>query len=129
MASIIKVETLQDTAGNNAIGALYLSKGTLKAYCDSQNQTNTINESLNQSSQTDTSGGRKTHNWTSAFGSATYVGMQGMQGNRGSTTSTGRFTNVDGTWTTTAAVIRHGYNPNTVVDDTHASVAFVGVLA
>ena len=92
MASIVKVETLQDTAGNNAIAMQYVSKGTLKAYCDSQNQTNTINESLNQSSQTDTSGGRKTHNWT-------------------------------------AAVIRHGYNPNTVVDDTHASVAFVGVLA
>ena len=129
MASIIKVETLQDTAGNNAIGALYLSKGTDKAYSDHNNSTNTINQSLNQSSQTDTAAGRKTHNWTSAFTTATYVGRAGITGNRASTTATTRFSVTDGTWTTTAAVVRHGHTTNTAYDDAHVSLSFVGDLA
>ena len=129
MASIIKVETLQDTAGNNAIGALYLSKGTDKAYSEHNNSTNTINQSLNQSSQTDTATGRKTHNWTSAFTTATYVGRIGIAGNRGATTSTTRFCTADGTWTTTAAVVRHGHTTVSVHDDAHVSLSFVGDLA
>ena len=129
MAGIIKVETLQDTAGNNAIGALYLSKGTDKAYSEHNNATNTINQSLNQSSQTDTATGRKTHNWSSAFTTATYVGRVGIAGNRGTTTSSTRFCVVDGTWTTTAAVVRHGHSTNSAHDDSHVSISFVGDLA
>lgn len=129
MASIIKVGTLQDITGNNSISMQFVSSGTDKAYCDADHTTNTINQSLNQSSQTDTATGKKTHNWTSAFTTATYVGRVGMCGNRGAATGSSRFCVVDGTWTTTAAVVRYGHTSNTQHDDTHASASWLGDLA
>ena len=48
MASIIKVETLQDTAGNNAIGMQYVANGTGKHWCNwNQGGTISIYDSFN----------------------------------------------------------------------------------
>lgn len=54
MASIIKVETLQDTAGNNAVGMQYVANGSAKIWFGAPDQTgHTIAQSLNISGSTD----------------------------------------------------------------------------
>ena len=65
MASIIKVETLQDTDGNNAVGMQYVSNGSAKAWVmyDNYNGNNLARGSLNISSVTDDATGI----WTNSF--------------------------------------------------------------
>jgi hypothetical protein len=54
MASIIKVETLQDTAGNNAVDMQYVSNGSAKAWnCFDEGTSSTLRDSFNTASITD----------------------------------------------------------------------------
>jgi hypothetical protein len=54
MASIIKVETLQDTAGNNAVDMQYVSSGSAKHWAHiTGDGTPSLLDSLNCSSVTD----------------------------------------------------------------------------
>jgi len=54
MASIIKVETLQDTDGNNSIAMQFVSSGSVKAYISvDQRSTQSINDSFNVASIAD----------------------------------------------------------------------------
>jgi len=71
MASIIKVETLQDTAGNNAVDMQYVSNGSAKVYFNiDQTSGATITGSFNVSSATDNSTGDFTVNFTNNLNSA-----------------------------------------------------------
>ena len=74
MASIIKVETLQDTAGNNAVGMQYVASGSAKFLCNwNTTGTTIVNDSFNQSSQTDHGTGDHTHAFTNNFANAFYA--------------------------------------------------------
>ena len=73
MASIVKVETLQDTAGNNAIAMQYVSKGTVKAYIDIADGQASINKSFNVSTLTDTGAGDGAVNFTNNFDGTSYA--------------------------------------------------------
>ena len=54
MASIIEVETLQDTSGNNSIGMQFVSSGSAKHWTSwNQSGTLAVADSFNQSSLTD----------------------------------------------------------------------------
>ena len=71
MASIIKVETLQDTDGNNAIDTQYVSNGSAKVYFNiDQTSGATITGSFNVGSATDNSTGDFTVNFTNNLNSA-----------------------------------------------------------
>lgn len=74
MASIIKVETLQDTAGNNAVDIQYVSNGSAKAWVNF-NGTGTIaaRDSLNFSSLTDNGTGDYTVTISNAFSAVNYA--------------------------------------------------------
>ena len=125
--SEIRATTISDETGN---GPIALTKQiALKAYSEHDNTVVTINQSLNQSSITDTSTGHKIHTWTSAFANNTYLMLVGAAGNRGTGTSTTRGVQPDGAWTTTAADVRYAYATNNANDDTQAGVAVVGDLA
>lgn len=63
MASIIKVETLQDTDGNNAVGMQYVSKGSAKLWGSFGMSDGAIVESFNVSSVADN--GTGDHSYTS----------------------------------------------------------------
>ena len=107
-----------------------LEAGLIKAYSEQDNTSpNPANKSLNQSTVTDTSTGHKIHNWTSAFSDSVYLGLSGVCGNRGSTTSTVRTVMPDGAWTTLAADVRYAYAVSTIDDDTQAGLAVLGDLA
>lgn len=75
MASIIKVETLQDTDGNNAVGMQFVSSGSAKFICNwnAATSTTTVNDSFNQSSQTDHGTGDHTHAFTNNFANGFYA--------------------------------------------------------
>jgi len=77
MASIIKVETLQDTDGNNAVGMQYVASGSAKAYQHLQQTTNTIQKSLNLSSSTDNDPGDFTANFTTSWSDVYYMFSHG----------------------------------------------------
>ena len=71
MASIIKVGTLQDTDGNNAIDTQYVSNGSAKVYFNiDQTSGATITGSFNVASATDNSTGDFTVNFTNNINSA-----------------------------------------------------------
>jgi len=53
MASIIKVETLQDTAGNNAVDMQYVASGSAKTWVSINSASPAIRGSFNVSSLTD----------------------------------------------------------------------------
>jgi len=82
MASIIKVETLQDTAGNNAVDMQYVSNGSAKHWT-SWNQTGTlaVAGSFNQSSLTDEQLGYTTVAFTSNMSNDDYAYSGCTQGN------------------------------------------------
>ena len=65
MASIIKVETLQDTAGNNAVHMQYVSNGSAKVL-EKHDESHNVDNSMNVSSLTDNGAGDTTVNYTSA---------------------------------------------------------------
>ena len=104
--------------------------GSIKAYSEQDNTgTVTVNQSLNQSSITDSATGHKIHTWTTAFSTNTYLGLVGLAGNRNSTTGTVRGVMPDAAWTTTAADVRYAYAPSTDNDDSQTGMAVVGDLA
>ena len=71
MASIIKVETLQDTAGNNAIDTQYVSNGSAKVYFNvDQTAGSILVGSFNVASATDNSTGDFKVNFTNNINSA-----------------------------------------------------------
>ena len=132
MTSIIKVDTIQNKAGSTSLAANKLPdmlSGSIKAYSEQDNSGVTVNQSLNQSSVTDSNLGHKIHNWTTAFSNNTYLGLVGVCGNRNSTTGTVRGIMPDAAWTTTAADVRYAYAPSTAEDITQAGMAVVGDLA
>ena len=96
MASIIKVETLQDTAGNNAVDMQYVANGSAKAWANWDGTSpGSFYDSLNQSALTDNGTGDFTCNHSSSFSSINYVLSGSAQANgagkiciKGSTTST-----------------------------------------
>lgn len=65
MASIIKVETLQDTAGNNAVHMQYVSNGSAKVL-EKHDESHNVDNSMNVSSLTDNGAGDTTVNYTSS---------------------------------------------------------------
>ena len=125
--SNIRATTISDETGN---GPIALTKQiALKAYSEQDNTSDTINQSLNQSSITDSGVGNKIHTWTSAFANNTYLMLVGAAGNRGTTTSTTRGIQPDAAWTTTAADVRYAYATNNANDDTQCGMSVVGDLA
>ena len=125
--SNIRATTISDETGN---GPIALTKQiATKAYSEQDNTGVTINQSLNQSSITDSSTGHKIHTWTSAFTNNKYLLLVGVAGNRGSATSSTRGLMVDGAWTTTAADVRYAYSPASAYDDTQCGMSVLGDLA
>ena len=126
----ITATNLTDGGGTTSTFANVVD-GSIKAYSEQDNSTNpvTVNQSLNQSSVTDSNLGHKIHNWTTAFSNNTYLGLVGVCGNRNSTTGTVRGIMPDAAWTTTAADVRYAYAPSTAEDITQAGMAVVGDLA
>ena len=125
--SEIRATTISDSAGT---GPITLTKQIApKAYSEQDNSGVTVNQSLNQSSITDSSTGHKIHTWTTAFSTNTYLGLVGVGGNRNSTTGTVRGVMPDAAWTTTAADVRYSYASSVAVDDTQCGIAIVGDLA
>ena len=125
----IKADTLEhSTAGS--LDTSYVVNGSAKAYSEQNNNTSgaPINQSLNQSSITDSATGHKIHNFTSAFSNSTYLLLVGACGNRTGTSSSMRGIAPDGDWTSTAADVRYAYT-STVIDDTRAGAGFIGDLA
>lgn len=135
--SEIKVDTLTGkttanditvTVGASATQSLQV--GIIKAFSEQDNDSpNPSNKSLNHSSITDTNGGHKIHNFTSAFNDIVYLCLQGCCGNRNSTTGSVRGVMPDGTFTTTAADMRYAYATGTAYDDSQVGMAVLGDLA
>lgn len=105
MASIIKVETLQDTDGNNAVDMQYVANGSTK-YWLHLNGTGTIaiRGSLNTSTVTDNGNGDYIGNFTNSFNST-----DNMSAPRGSSFSNASTTAIAQTWSYEAATssLRH----------------------
>ena len=74
MASIIKVETLQDTDGNNAVGMQYVANGSAKGWIhfDGSDTTPAANDSLNHSSILDNGVGDYSLTHANAYSSTEY---------------------------------------------------------
>lgn len=125
--STLTISNLND--GTTTVPTSYITAGSTKAYSEQNNTGVTINQSLNQSSITDSSTGHKIHTWTSAFTNNKYLLLVGAAGNRGSTTSTVRGIQPDGAWTTTAADVRYAYATNVANDDTQCGMSVLGDLA
>ena len=71
MASIIKVETLQDTAGNNSIDTQFVSSGSAKVYYNVSQVTGAVlTGSFNCGSVTDNGTGDFTVNFTNNLNNA-----------------------------------------------------------
>ena len=77
MASIIKVETLQDTSGNNAIGMQYVANGVAKVWLKYNQATPGVDNSLNVSSVADTATARYTISFTNNWGNINYTSVTG----------------------------------------------------
>ena len=125
--STLTISNLND--GTTTVPTSYITAGSTKAYSEQDNTGVTINQSLNQSSITDSSTGHKIHTWTSAFTNNKYLLLIGVAGNRGSATSSTRGLMVDGAWTTTAADVRYAYSPASAYDDTQCGMSVLGDLA
>ena len=125
--STLTISNLND--GTTTVPTSYITAGSTKAYSEQDNTGVTINQSLNQSSITDSSTGHKIHTWTSAFTNNKYLLLTGVAGNRGSATSSTRGLMVDGAWTTTAADVRYAYSPASAYDDTQCGMSVLGDLA
>ena len=73
MASIVKVETLQDTAGNNAVAMQYVSKGTARVHVRANLATPGITGSLGVSSLVDNYTGSGKPQFTNNFAALDYT--------------------------------------------------------
>jgi len=109
-----------------------IQQGLAKCWCHlTGSGTPSAADSLNIGSITDTESGRFTFNFSTNFGNANYVGLNGMAGNDG-TTGTGRSQVCDATPTTSAFALRNlqcDGNADTENDDTNIPVAFLGDLS
>tara|TARA_R100000278_G_C5416490_1_gene145002 strand:+ start:332 stop:736 length:405 start_codon:yes stop_codon:yes gene_type:complete len=119
-------KTVTVTVGASATQSL--EQGLIKAWGHSNHSANTIQDSFNIASITDDGTGLKDYNWTSSFGSADYVGTNGMGGNEGST-SNGRLSSVNGVWTSSQAIIKFSQSSSSAIDDVNALAMFIGDLA
>ena len=80
MASIIKVETLQDTAGNNAVGMQYVANGSAKAHINFNGTgTPATRDSLNFSTITDSGTGIYEIAYTSNMANVNYTVTCGQE--------------------------------------------------
>jgi hypothetical protein len=123
----LKVDTV---VGSDGTSPVTLTKQiAFKAYSEQDNTGVTVNNSLNQSTITDSGNGDKIHNWINAFTDAAFVCLQGVCGNRGSTTDVVRGTQADGAWTSTSVDVNYVSATASNTDDTQASIAAVGDLA
>lgn len=78
MASIIQVEKLQDTAGNNAVDMQYVANGSAKAHLNfNMTGTPAIRDGLNFSSITDGGIGIMTAVYTNNMGNVNYTYVTG----------------------------------------------------
>tara|TARA_Y100000004_G_scaffold165570_1_gene196563 strand:- start:609 stop:1025 length:417 start_codon:yes stop_codon:yes gene_type:complete len=72
MASELRVNTLKDASGNNSIGMSYVAEGTAKSWTTHQHG-DTVDDSFNQSSLTDSGTGLFICNFSSNMASAKYI--------------------------------------------------------
>ena len=72
MASELRVNTLKDASGNNSVGMSYIAEGTAKAWTTHQHG-DTVDDSFNQSSLTDSGTGLFICNFSSNMASAKYI--------------------------------------------------------
>ena len=72
MASELRVNTLKDASGNNSVGMSYIAEGTAKAWITHQHG-DTVDDSFNHSSLTDSGTGDFTCNFSSNMASASYI--------------------------------------------------------
>ena len=130
MASIIKVETLQDTSGNNAIGMQYVSSGSCKAWIAvDQIGTQSIHGSFNISSIVDTNVGTTTLSFTNNFSTNNYVAT-GADHYAGNTTGVSPFVgDPDQVSTTTSSNLIQCYSTTAVRDTAYVGWHGMGDLA
>ena len=72
MASELRVNTLKDASGNNSVGISYVAEGTAKSWTTHQHG-DTVDDSFNQSSLTDSGTGLFICNFSSNMASAKYI--------------------------------------------------------
>ena len=72
MASELRVNTLKDSSGNNSVGMSYVAEGTAKSWTTHQHG-DTVDDSFNQSSLTDSGTGLFICNFSSNMASAKYI--------------------------------------------------------
>ena len=126
MTSVLNVDTIADKAGTGPVG---LTKQVApKCWVHADHSGDTIPDSFNLSSINDDGTGLKDYNWTSSFVNVHYSGTNGMGGNEGTTTN-GRLSSVNGTWTTSQAIIKFSQSSSTGADDVNAMTIFIGDLA
>ena len=138
--STIKTNTLTGTTSAGSINVTgeggstttNLQQGLCKSWCHMTGSgTPQLEDSLNQTTLTDTATGRFTLNISNNFGNANYACVSGIAGNDGVTT-TGRCQLTDATPTTSAFAFRNtqaNSDATTVNDDTNILFAFHGDLA
>jgi len=126
MASIIKVETLQDTAGNNAVDMQYVSNGSAKVNVNHDGSMS-IRNSLNTSSITNLAGsGENYYNFTNSFNAVDFV----VHGTNSDDTLANRGMNVQNTWTSgETTVSRVRMNTYAGADPTYVGITCFGDLA
>ena len=113
----------------NGTGPVTLTKQVApKCWVHADHSGDTIPDSFNLSSIDDDGTGLKDYNWTTSFVNASYSGTNGMGGNDG-TTSNGRLSSVNGTWTTSQAIIKFSQSSSSAIDDVNAMSIFIGDLA
>jgi|TARA_R100000455_G_C6262146_1_gene117467 hypothetical protein len=128
LTGVTTAKTVTVTVGASVTQTL--ESGLIKAYSEQDNTSvDPLNKSLNHSSVTDTNGGHKIHNFTSAFSDIVYLCLPGCCGNRGSTTGSVRGVMPDAAYTTTAADMRYAYATSNANDDSQAGMAVLGDLA
>lgn len=132
MASIIKVETLQDTDGNNAVGMQYVSNGSAKAHLNfNMTGTPAIRDGLNFSSITDGGTGIMTAVYTNNMGNVNYTHITSGEYDAGVHAGFSMF-NYDATGAlSTANFPIKGFKTNdtSLVDVKYSTAAFFGDLA
>jgi len=120
MASIIKVETLQDTAGNNAVDMQYVSSGVAKALAQYLGQTNILQSgSLNHSSITDSGTGDFEHNFTNNFSNNDYMVVASNQRLAATSTMHNYTLHDDATERTTSVAQMESHYVNATADRTN----------
>ena len=129
MASIIKVETLQDTAGNNAVDMQYVSSGSAKAWIFTTDKTSYVpTGSFNVSSMTDNNTGRPETNFTNSFNDTNIVA--GFDG--GYNRLVGSYTSDGGITTSTFAhylISTGGSNADVATTGVGFGASYLGDLA